>query len=175
MKLKDVCPLEEKLCPTWQHIKKQRHHFADKRPHSPSYSFSTSHVQMWELNHKEGLSAKELWCVCFELWCWRRLRVPWTARRSNQLILKEINTEYSLEGLMFSWSSKTLATWCEELTHSKRPWCWERLRAGEDGNRGWENTENSLNMEIMRGKIREWQWGYMVEGSLRKSKNIWIV
>ena len=99
MKLKDVCPLEEKLCSTWQHIKKQRHHFANKRPHSPSYSFSTSHVQMWELNHKEGLSAKELWCVCFELWCWRRLRVPWTARRSNQSILKEISPEYLLEGL----------------------------------------------------------------------------
>ena len=60
----------------------------------------------------------------FELWCWRRLlRVPWTARRSNQSILKEISPEYSLEGLMLKlklqlWS---LATCCEELTHWKRP------------------------------------------------------
>ena len=63
----------------------------------------------------------------FELWCWRRLfRVPWTARRSNQSILKEISPKYS-------------ATWCEELTHLKRPWCWERLKAGEEeDNRGWE-------------------------------------
>ena len=56
-----------------------------------SYGFSSSHVWMWELDHKEG----------WVLWCWRRpLRVPWTARRSNQSILKEINTEYSLKGLM---------------------------------------------------------------------------
>ena len=58
---------------------------------------------------------------------------PWTARRSNQSILKEINADYSLEGLMGSWSSNTLGTWCKELTHLKRPWCWERLRAGGEG------------------------------------------
>ena len=59
----------------------------------------------------------------FEWWCWRRLlRVPWTARRSNQSILKEISLEYSWEGLTQSWNSNTLATWCEELTHLKRPW-----------------------------------------------------
>ena len=68
----------------------------------------------------------------FKLWCCRRfLRVPWTARRSKLSILKEINPEYSLEGLIWSWSSNTLATWCEELTHWKRPWYWERLRAEE--------------------------------------------
>ena len=76
----------------------------------------------------------------FELWCWRRLlRVRWTTRRSNQSILKEINPEYSLKGLMWSWSSNTLATWCEWLTHWKTPWCWERLKAeGEEGNRRWD-------------------------------------
>ena len=74
----------------------------------------------------------------FELWCWRRLlRVPWTARRSNQSILKEISPECSLEGWCWSWSSNTLATWCKELTHWKRPWWWERLRArGEGDDRG---------------------------------------
>ena len=72
----------------------------------------------------------------FELWHWRRLlRVPWTARRSNQSFLKEINPEYSLEGLMLKLSSNILATWCEELTHWKTLWCWERLKAeGEEGN-----------------------------------------
>ena len=80
-----------------QCIKKQRHYFADKGPYSPSYGFSSSHVWMWALDHKEA----EGWRIdAFELWCLRRpLRVPWTARRSNQLILKEINPEYSLEGL----------------------------------------------------------------------------
>ena len=78
------------------------------------------------------------------LWCWRRLlRVPWTAR-SNQSTLKEINPEYSLEGLMWSWSSNTLATWWEELTHWKRPWCWKKLRARrEEGNRGWDSWMTS--------------------------------
>ena len=76
----------------------------------------------------------------FELWCWRRLlRIPWTARRSNQSILKEISPEYSLEGLILKLNSNTLATWYEELTHLKRPWCWERLKAGgEAANRGWD-------------------------------------
>ena len=70
----------------------------------------------------------------FELWCCRRLfRVPWIARRSNQSILKDISPGCSLEGLMLKLNSKTLATWCEELTHWKRPWCWERLMAGGEG------------------------------------------
>ena len=83
----------------------------------------------------------EHWRVdAFELWCWRRLlRVPWTARRSNQSILKEISPEYSLEGLMLKPKLQfTLATWYEELTHWKTPWCWETLKAGGEGdNRGW--------------------------------------
>ena len=76
----------------------------------------------------------------FKLWCWRRLlSVPQTARISNQSILKEINHEYSLEGLMLKLKLHTLDTWCEELTHQKSPWCSERLRAGGEGNdRGWD-------------------------------------
>ena len=81
-----------------QHIKEQRHHFVDKDAYSQSYGFSSSHVWMWELDHKEGWVPKN---GCFEFWCWRRLlRRPWTARRSNQSILKETNSEYSLQGLM---------------------------------------------------------------------------
>ena len=80
-----------------KHIKKQRHYFADKGPCSPSCGFSSSHV--WS---KNWIKKAELWRIdAFKLWCWRRLlRVPWTASRSNQSILKEINPEYSLEGLM---------------------------------------------------------------------------
>ena len=64
----------------------------------------------------------ERWRIdAFELWCWRRLlRVPWTARRSNQSILKEISPGCSLEGLMLKLNSNTLATWCNEPTHWKR-------------------------------------------------------
>ena len=83
----------------------------------------------------------ECWRIdAFELWCWRRLfRVPWTARNSNQSVLKEISPEYSLEGLMLKQKLQYLAIWCEELTHWKRPWCWERLKAGGEGDdRGWD-------------------------------------
>ena len=98
MKLKDACSLEGKPYKPRQHIKKQRHYFANKGPSSQGYVFSSSHVWMWELDHKEGWVPKN-WC--FWTVCWRRLlRVPWTARRSNQLILKEINLEYSLEGII---------------------------------------------------------------------------
>ena len=70
-----------------------------------------------------------------ELWSWRRLlRVPWTAGRSNQSILKEINHEYSLLiWLMLKLKFQYLGPWWEELTYWKRPWCWERLRAGGEG------------------------------------------
>ena len=68
----------------------------------------------------------------FELWCWRRLlRVPWTARRSVLGV--------HWKDWCWSWNSNTLATWCEELTHLKRSWCWERLRAGGEGDdKGWD-------------------------------------
>ena len=67
----------------------------------------------WTMKKAEG------WKIyAFELWCWRRvLRVPWTARRSNQSILKEISPACSLEGLMLKLNSNNLATWCKELTH----------------------------------------------------------
>ena len=76
----------------------------------------------------------ECWRIdAFELWCWRRLlRVPWTARKSNQSVRKEISPEYSLEGLMLKLQSLGHLM-CEELTHGARPCFWERLRAGGEG------------------------------------------
>ena len=99
-------PWNEKMLASWnksydqprQHIKMQRHYFANNGTSSQSYGFSSSHVWMWELDNKEA----EHWRIyAFELWSWRRLlRVLWTVRRSNQSILKDISPEYSLEGLM---------------------------------------------------------------------------
>ena len=104
----------------------------------------------------------ECWRIdAFELWCWRRhLRVPWTARRSNQSILKEISPEYSLEGLMLKQNSNTWATWCEELTHLKRPWCWEWLRAGGEGDdRRWDGWIASLTKWTwVWVSSRSWWW-----------------
>ena len=91
----------------------------------------------------------------FELWCWRLLRVPWTAKRSNQSILKEISPDW--KEWCWSWSSNNLATWCEELTQWKRPWCWEGLKMGGEGNnRGWDGWMASL---------IQWTWVWVDSGS----------
>ena len=120
-----------------QHIKKQRHYFANKCSSSQSYGFSNSHAWMWELDHKERWAPKN-WCC--ELWCWRRLlQVPWTARRPNPSILKEISPEYSLEGLMLKlklqyfghlmWRINSLGkTLMVGKTESRRRRGWQRMR-----------------------------------------------
>ena len=94
----------------------------------------------------------------FELWCWRRLlRVPWTARRSNQSILKGISPGCSLEGLMLKLKLQYFGTWCEELTHLKRPWCWERWKVGGKGdNREWDGWMASPT---------QWTWVWVNSGS----------
>ena len=93
----------------------------------------------------------------FELWCWRRLlKVPRIARRSNQSILKEISPG-CWKDWCWSWNSDTLATWCEELPHLKRPSCWERLKVvGEGGDRGWYSCVASLT---------QWSWVWASSGS----------
>ena len=101
----------------------------------------------------------EHWRIdAFELWCWRRLlRVPWTARRSNQSILKETSPGCSLEDWCWGWNSKTLATSCEELTHWKRVWCWEGLGAGGEGdNRGWDGLDGITDsMDVSLSELQE--------------------
>ena len=117
-KIKDACSLKKSHDQPRQHIKKQRHYFANKGPSSQSYGLSNSHVWMWELDYKESWA----WRIdAFELWCWRRfLRVPWTAKRSV------LNIHW--KDWCWSWNSNTLATWCEELMLGKI----------EGGRRGWQ-------------------------------------
>ena len=114
MKLKDTAPWKKSYDQPRQHIIKQRHYFAKKVHLVKAMVFP---VVMYGC---ESWTIKKAVCWridAFELWCWRRLlRVPWTARRSNQSILKEISPGCSLEGC-WSWNSNTLVTWCRELTH----------------------------------------------------------
>ena len=95
----------------------------------------------------------EHWRIdAFEIWCWRRhLWVPWTARRYNQSILKEVSPEYSFEGLMLKLKLQYYG-----LTHLKRPWCWERLRAGGEGDdTGWDGWMASLTQWTCLSKLQE--------------------
>ena len=103
MKLKDACSLD--CDQPRQHIKKQRHYFANKGPSSQGYGFSSSHVWMWELDIKKAGHQR---INPLELQCWRRLlRVPWTARRQNQSILKEISPDIHWKDWCWSWNSNT--------------------------------------------------------------------
>ena len=93
----------------------------------------------------------------FELWCWRRLlRVPWTAR-SNQSILKEIVLNIHWKDWCWSWNPILWPPDAKELTHWKRPWCWERLKAGGEGdNREWDGWMSSPSW---------WTWVWASSGS----------
>ena len=94
----------------------------------------------------------------FEFWCWTRLlRVPWTARRSNQSILKESDLNIHWKDWCWSWNTNNLATWCEELTQLKRLWCWERLKVGGEGDdKGWDGWMASPT---------QWIWIWVSSGS----------
>ena len=105
----------------------------------------------------------------FELWCWRRLlRVPWTARRSNQSILNEIKLKYYWKDWCWSWNSRILATLWDKQTHLKRPWCCKRLRVGgEVGDRGWDGWKASLTQWIwVWANSRRW-WTTRKSGMLQ--------
>ena len=101
----------------------------------------------------------ERWRIdTFKLWCWRLH--PWTARRSNQSVLKEINPEYSLEGLILKLKLQYLATWYKEPTHWKRPWCWKEWEQ-EEGVTGWDSWMASLTQWtwVWANSERQWRTG----------------
>ena len=135
-----------------------------KGTYSQSYGFSSSHEQMWELDHKEDRAPKN-WC--FKLWCWRRLlRDPWTARSSNQSILKEINPEYSLEGLMLKIQCFGHLTWrAESLEKTLRL---EKIEGkGQAEDERLDSITNSMDMNL--SKLLEtvegrWAWCAIVHG-----------
>ena len=122
---------------------------------SKGYGFYSSHVWMWEMDYKESWALKN-WC--FVMLCWRRLlRVPWTARRSNPSILKEISPGCALEGLMLKLKLQYFGHLMQKADSLKRPWCWDRLRArGEGDSRGWDGWMASL---------IQWTWVWMDSGS----------
>ena len=134
-----------------QHIKKQRHYFADKGLSSQSCGFSRSHVWMWELDCEESLVPKN--------WFFQ-IVVLENSSESPGLQGDQTSQSYRKSVLnihwkdwCWSWSSNTLAIWCEELTHWKRPWCRERLKAGGEGEqrmRWLDGITESMGMSLSK-------------------------
>ena len=153
--LVSLYPWKESYEKPGQCIKKQRHHFANKDPYSQSYGFSSSHVQMWELDHKEGWALKN-WCFQ-SMVLEKTLIVSWTARRSNQSILKDINPEYSLEGLMlklqFQYFGHLIAnSWLTgKDPDSGKDWGQEEKGVTEDEMAEWHHWLNRREFEQTPG------------------------
>ena len=158
----DDCSHEIKTLAPWKksydqprhHNKKRRHYFADKGLSSQSYGFSSSHVWLWELDYKK---AEHRRIDAFKLWCWKRLlRVPWTARRSNQPILKQISPEYSLAGLMLklqlqNWPPDAKSWLIRKDPDSEKDWRQEEKGATEDEMIGWHHWLYGHKFELTLG------------------------
>ena len=139
-----------------QHLKEQKHYLTDKGLSSQSYGFSSSHVCMWELDFKEIWAQKNwcFWTVVLE----KAFQSPLDCKikpvnpKGNQSWIFIRRTDAKAE------NSNTLATWREELTHRKRPWCWERLKPeGDDrGKDGW--TASPTRWTWVWASSRSWWW-----------------
>ena len=134
------------------HIKKQRHYFANKVMSSQSYGFSSSHVWMWELDHKEGWALKNwcFWTVVLE----KTLECPLDCKEIKEVNPKGNQSWYSLEGLMLKLKLQYFGHLMWRWFHWKRPWCWERLKAGGEGyDRGRDGWMASLT---------QWTWVWAI-------------
>ena len=148
-------PWNEKMLSPWkksyvqprQHIIKNRRYSADKGTPSQSYGFPSSHVWIWDLDHKESWMPKN--------WCFWTVVLEKTLESPLAYKIKPGNPKGNQSWIFilmtgWSWVFSTLATWCEKLTHWKRPWSWERLKAGGEGSgRGWNGWMASLT---------QWTW-----------------
>ena len=137
-----------------KHIRKQRHYFANKGPPSQGYGFSSGHdgCESWTVKKAEHRRID-----AFELWCWKRLlRVPWTARRSNQSILKEISPWCSLEGMMLKLKLQYFGHLMQrvdslEKTDAGRDWGQEEKGTTEEEMAGWHHRLNGREFEWTPG------------------------
>ena len=146
-------------------MKKQRHHFANKSPYSQNYGFSTSRVRRWELDNKEAECQRT---DAFELWCWKRfLRVPWTARRSNQSLkcsLEELTLKLQYFGHLM-WRTDSLEkTLMLGKIEGRRKRGWQMMR-WLDGIKGQELEQTPGDSEgqgslvcCSSGVAKSWTW-----------------
>ena len=134
-----------------QHIKKQRHYFPDKGSTSQSYGFSSSHVQMWELDHKEGWAPKN-WCF-WTMVLEKTLESPLDCKEIQPVNLKEISPEYSLEGLMLKLKLLYFGHWMQRADSLEKTLMLGKI---EGGRRGWQRMRwlngitNSKDMSLIK-------------------------
>ena len=154
---KMLVPWKKSYDKSRQCIKKQRHHCAYTGLSSQSYGFSSSHVQMWDLDRKEGWMLKN-WCFWTEV-LEKTLESPLDCKEIKPVSPKGKSTlNIHWKDCCWSWSSNTLATWCKEPSHWKRPWCWERSQAGGEGDdRGWDGWMASPT-QWTRVWANSWRW-----------------
>ena len=123
---------------------KQRHYFVNKGLSSQGYGFSSGHVWMWELDHVESWALENwyFWTVVLE----KTLESPFDCKEIQPVRPKGDQVlGVHWKDWCWSWNSNTLGTWCKDLTHLKRSWCWEGLGAeGERDDRGWDGWMASL-------------------------------
>ena len=159
MKLNMLAPWKKCYGQPRQHIKKQRHYFANKGPSSQRYGFSCSHVGMWEFDYKE--------CWALKNWCfWTVVLEKKKKTLESPLDCKEIQPVHPKGNQSWVFIGRTDAEaetpilWppdVKNLTHWKRPWCWERLRAGGEGDdRGWDGWMASP---------MQWTWVWVSSGN----------
>ena len=136
-KIKTLASWKENYDKHRQHIKNQRHHFANKSLYIQNMAFPIV-IYRWE-----SWTIKKAECQiidAFEMWYWRRLlRVSWTARRSNQFILRKSTPNIHWKDWCWNWSSNNLSTCCEEQTYWKNILILGKVKGkGEGGGRGWD-------------------------------------
>ena len=154
MKFKDT-PWKESYDQSTQHIKNQRHYFVNKGPFSQSYGFSSGHVWMWELNYKESSALKNwcFWTVVLE----KTLESPMDCKE-----MEPVHPKGNQAWIVIGRSDAEAVTPVLRPPDAKnwlitRPWCWERLKAGGEGDdRGWDGWMASLT---------QWTWVWISSGS----------